>query len=471
MTIAKRRPFDGVPVLHTPTLFGATTGQAFLYRIPVTGGRPIRVTAEGLPAGLAFDGNILRGCVPADCTVTVTLRAENSLGTDEKQMRLVIAPDTVQLTPLLGFTTWNACGPYITQETVLGIADRLLDTGLADYGYGYVNVDSGWQDHYGGPYNAILPNAHFPDMKAMCDGLHARGFRAGIYSTPMLRAWGCPPEVEMLPGCTVGEPDERFPEAANGGIGKERREAENVRQWCAWGFDYLKYDWAPTDGINAHYMKEELRKSGRTFTYCTTVFSNIRDAEIFRRDVSSWRDNKDSSPNWANIAERMETLERWRDHVCAGHFYDLDMLSVGRCREDPEDRGLTEEEKVFAYTMRAFFCSPIQISSPPETLTDFELDLFSNDEIIAVDQDARIDYPHRLPGFPDGVRVYERSMENGDTAYAVFHMEDCEKDLRLPLPGRCRIRDLWRKEDLPDADAVVFRAEPHAAYVFRTSAI
>lgn len=469
MNIARRRPFEGAPVLHTPTLFGATTGQAFLYRIPVTGQRPIRLTVEGLPEGLSFDGSVLRGSVSCDCTVTLTLHAENNLGMSEKQMRLVIAPDTVQLTPLLGFTTWNAYGPYMTQKTVLDVADRLLDTGLADYGYSYVNVDSGWQGQYGGPCNAIMPNERFPDMKALCDRLHMLGFRAGIYSTPMLSAWGCPSDIEMLPGCTLGEPDERFPEAKNGGIGRERREAENVRQWCEWGFDYLKYDWVPTDGYNAHRMKEELQKSGRTFTYCTSVFSDIRDAEVFRQDTSSWRDNPDSHPNWENITIRMETLERWRDHVCAGHFYDLDMLCVGRSQEDPENKGLSEAEKVFAYTMRAFFCSPVQISSPLDTLTEFELDLFSNDEIIAVNQDALVDYPRRLSDFPDGVRVYERSMENGDTAVAVFHMEDSEEDIRLLLPERSRIRDLWRKEDLPKADEIVFRAEPHAAYVFRIS--
>lgn len=63
--------------------------------------------------------------------------------------------------------------------------------------------------------------------------------KCGIYSTPMLRAWGCPVELESIPSCTQGEPDELFSER-NKGIGVIRKERNNVLQWTEWGFDYLK---------------------------------------------------------------------------------------------------------------------------------------------------------------------------------------------------------------------------------------
>ena len=43
MKIAKRQPFTGKPVIHTPSVFGASTAKSFMYRIPVTGERPITV--------------------------------------------------------------------------------------------------------------------------------------------------------------------------------------------------------------------------------------------------------------------------------------------------------------------------------------------------------------------------------------------------------------------------------------------
>lgn len=72
----------------------------------------------------------------------------------------------------------------------------------------------------------------------------------------MLNAWGKEDGGMGLPGCTRGEPDPAFPPTM-GGIGKEHHEKQNVRQWAAWGFDYLKYDWDPCDPINADLMKKE----------------------------------------------------------------------------------------------------------------------------------------------------------------------------------------------------------------------
>jgi len=34
---------------------------------------------------------------------------------------------------------------------------------------------------------SILPNKHFPDMKALTDYIHARGLKAGIYTSPDIR--------------------------------------------------------------------------------------------------------------------------------------------------------------------------------------------------------------------------------------------------------------------------------------------
>jgi alpha-glucosidase (family GH31 glycosyl hydrolase) len=67
---------------------------------------------------------------------------------------------------------------------------KMVESGIAEYGYSYVNLDSGWQHEYGGEFDAIMPNFKFPDMKEMTDRIHALGFKCGIYSTPMLNAWG-----------------------------------------------------------------------------------------------------------------------------------------------------------------------------------------------------------------------------------------------------------------------------------------
>lgn len=92
----------------------------------------------------------------------------------------------------------NAFRNRINQSTIYEIAVMMVKTGLASYGYQYVNMDSGWQGVYDEESVSIQPHAGFPDMKALVDSIHNLGLRTGIYSTPMLRAWG----GGDYPGCT-----------------------------------------------------------------------------------------------------------------------------------------------------------------------------------------------------------------------------------------------------------------------------
>ena len=72
----------------------------------------------------------------------------------------------------------------------------------------------------------IDANRRFPDMKALADYIHSRGFKAGIYSSP---------------GPSVTN-DEVY-------VGSYRHEAEDARRFAAWGYDFLKYDWCSYEDV------------------------------------------------------------------------------------------------------------------------------------------------------------------------------------------------------------------------------
>jgi alpha-galactosidase len=48
-------PAPEAPRINGPKVYGVRPGKEFIYRIPCEGLRPIRFTAEGLPAGLALN--------------------------------------------------------------------------------------------------------------------------------------------------------------------------------------------------------------------------------------------------------------------------------------------------------------------------------------------------------------------------------------------------------------------------------
>ena len=73
----------------------------------------------------------------------------------------------------------------------------MVASGMADVGYQYVSIDDCWPNARRKPATIrcavgplrdaqgnILPNKHFPDMKALTDYIHSKGLKAGIYTSP-----------------------------------------------------------------------------------------------------------------------------------------------------------------------------------------------------------------------------------------------------------------------------------------------
>ena len=469
--IAAAEPFVGAPKINLPSVFGASPKKPIILRIATTGERPITFIAKDLPDGLRLEGNIISGSVSEAGNYDITITAKNIHGEYTKKITLEIEADNVLVTPLLGFTSWNAFGSFVSQEGLLSVAHRMVDLGVTEYGYSYVNLDSGWQHKYGGEFDAIMPNFKFPDMKAMTDEIHSLGLKCGIYSTPMLKAWGSPIMYPSIPGCTVGAPDKRFTDM-NDGIGVIRKEANNVKQWEAWGFDYLKYDWDPTDTVNAELMREELVKSSRDFGFCVTVRAMLEYHDYWSKYTSSYRSNGDSLGYWSNLIDIYKTRFKFAQYFTKGHYFDLDMLDIGTCNYDRVRRDFTEDEQIVAYTMRAFLNSPIQISSTLEDAAGFELSLYCNDEIIAINQDSAFSAPTLVlqkDGTDGTLDIYEKRLEDGSYAYAYFNLTEDEIGMTSIFDGNSEVRDVWAKEDIARAEDLALTLFPHTVRVIKTS--
>ena len=393
--------------------------------------------------------------------------AENELGSVQVEVLFKIHEDYMLQTPLMGFTSWNAFKHRVSQKDMEETAEHLLESGIADYGYHYINIDSGWQKEYGGQYDAVMPNEKFPDMKNFCNSMHEKGLKCGIYSTPMLTAWGCPEGFEFIPGCTRGEPD-ILCTCVMGGIGTEHLEENNVKQWEEWGFDYLKYDWRPCEPVNADLMKKALLKSKREFAFCVTVDACEEYGKYWQKNCSSWRCNRDSIDQWNVVKQYLNGVTKWKKYVVPGHYYDMDMLEIGAMAWNDGITKLTENEAIFAYSLRAFFLSPIQLSCQLDKLSEFEKNLICNDEIIKINQDSLSDYPVLMHISDDKkVEVYRRTLENGDTAIAVFNTADEGRYHVFDMSEFSMVRNLWAKTDLESAREFTCVVEPHCAVILR----
>src|SRR5262249_12535175 len=197
----------------------------FLYRIPSTGIRPMRFSARRLPSTLRLDPatGIITGTTPQKRgDYAIDLRAVNAKGSSVRPFHLVVG-DTLALTPPMGWNDWYTHYHNVSEEVMRKAADAMIASGMADFGYQYVNIDGCWAmkpgsaepEFSGAPRDdagALRTSGRFQNMPALVDYIHAKGLKAGIYSSP-------------------------GPLECDGHTGSWGKEETDARTFAAWGFD------------------------------------------------------------------------------------------------------------------------------------------------------------------------------------------------------------------------------------------
>ena len=505
--LAKVDPWDsGAPRINSPAVTGASAGKPFFYAIPVTGERPVTYQVEGLPEGLCVDERtgFITGHVTREGDYRVLLRATNRQGKAEKEFEIAIGRG-LALTPPLGWNSWNAWRRWVDDGKVRAAADAIVATGLAARGYTYVNVDSCWQGERGGPHNAIQPNRKFPDMKRLADYIHGKGLKFGIYSTPWVEPWGCTAAEAKadwgggaLIGCSSGENDPEFPrqhQISGKFVGTEKHEPNDVAQWVEWGVDFLKYDWAPTDATALERMGRPLKAAPRDIVLSVCTTARLIWAEAYLKWTEMWRSIPDTEDTWLSVldngfvADDRMGCEDWRQYVRPGKWNDLDMTALGpqfATNTSTKANRLTPAEQVTHMTLWALYPSPLILSCALEAITDFELRLFGNVEVLAVNQDRlgkaatrvreertrRLIAGDRLRNF----RIQARPLADGSLAVGVFNHAEEDDQIAvtaqdLGLTGRFAARNLWEQRDLGKFDGRLEITVPgHGAQLLKLQA-
>ena len=127
-------------------------------------------------------------------------------------------PKKLAAHPQMGWNSWNHYHFDISEEVIQQTADAMVNSGLAQLGYNYINVDDGWAEFFRDDDGYIVVNKKFPSgMKALGDYIHSKNLRFGIYSDAGYYTCGFQ-------------------------AGSIYHEAQDVERYTEWGVDYLKYD-------------------------------------------------------------------------------------------------------------------------------------------------------------------------------------------------------------------------------------
>lgn len=464
------------PRITGAKIVGARPGNPFLFKVPATGEKPRKYSADNLPKGLKIDPDtgIITGTAPqaGDYLVKVTVSNPNGKATRELRIRI---GDTLCLTPPMGWNSWYCHSELISEKAIRETARAMVDKGLVDHGWTYVNIDDCWQGVRGGTFQAIQPNERFTDMKGMCDYLHSLGLKAGIYSTPWLGTYagfigGSAPNQEGDYSADYLPEDERLQKYQVFGRypGSKKKKLnrmgstwffdKDAKQWAEWGFDYVKVDWSPNDIPTTKRMFEDLKASGRDVIFSLSNNAPFENAKGLSEYANCWRTTPDIHDKWDSISKIGFGQEKWQPFASPGHWNDPDMLQVGR-RGVPNQKNtsfkptsLTPDEQYTQVSLWCLLSAPLLLSCDIASLDAFTLSLLTNDEVLGVNQD-----PSGLPAkriASDASRqIWAKQMEDGRVVVGLFNLggEKGEVDVLwkdLGLTGGCKVRDLWRQKDL-----------------------
>jgi len=344
-------------------------------------------------------------------------------------------------TPPMGWNSWNYFAGKVTDKDIRDTADLLVESGMRDAGYVYVNIDDTWEG--GRDANGkIQSNEKFPDMKALADYVHSKGLKLGIYSSPGAKT------------CA------RF----EGSLGHEEQDAATYAEW---GIDYLKYDLCSYSGVmRAQFpndqaaqnkmmreayekMHQAIGKTGRPMVYslCQYGWDSVWEWGP-QVGANLWRTTGDISANF----DRMSVIGRGQaglaKYAAPGHWNDPDMLEVGNGR-------LTLDENQTHMTLWAMLAAPLIAGNNLTEMKPEVAAILMNKEAIAIDQDALGRQGDRI--YAEGpVEIWAKPLKNGAKALAIFNFGETASEMRgiglhlkeAGLPAHVTARDVWAAKDL-----------------------
>jgi alpha-galactosidase len=358
-------------------------------------------------------------------------------------------------TPPMGWNDWAHYECNFTSQTILANANALVKSGLAARGYNTVTIDDCWmQKDRDAQGNLKVDPSRFPHgMQPVAHAVHALGLKFGIYEDAGYDTCG------KYAGS--GEPK---------GGGQDHF-AQDTKLFASWGVDYLKLDGCNLNipqGSNkiAAYRKAyaaqsaALKNAGRPIVFSESapayfqdtpewydVLTWVRDyGQLWREgtDIAVYNPKKPETPRFRDVLWNYAynlPLGRFQK---PGNWNDADFIIGG-------DSGITLAETRSQLALWSMMSAPLILSSDLDKVNRQAIEILSNKNVIAVDQDA-LGRTATLVRRNSVMDVLFKPLSGGDYAVAVLNrgtaplrIDLSPADFGFAANKECRLdaRDLW----------------------------
>ena len=379
-------------------------------------------------------------------------------------------PDLAK-TPPMGWNSWNWFGKKeINEQVVREVIDAIVNNGLKDAGYIYVVVDGGWRDVKLDPDGKLVAHpVKFPHgIKPLADYAHSKGLKFGLHVVPGTHDCG-------------GDP-----------VGGYHREEIHVRQFVDWGLDFIKLDLCrqkedpcstceKNDGgwseplIKETYAKWSrlIKESGRDMLFSISAYE-FRDwnPEVCNMSRTTFdiqcRINKEgavfdkpdrSNTNYLSVMAAAVNNNKSAEYAGNGYWNDPDMMVTG-------NQGLSDPEQEAHFALWCIMSSPLILGNDPGNMNQFERDLITNKEMIAINQDPA--GQGVIIKENDNSQIWMKKLSNGSVALLLLNLNtNSRQDVSINLKEigfsrKSKIRDVINHKDLSTSSKSVTRSlEPH----------
>jgi hypothetical protein len=127
-------------------------------------------------------------------------------------------------------------------------------------------------------------------------------------------------------------------------------------------------------------MRDALNATGRHIFFSMCEWGVDDPAAWAPKVGNSWRTTSDIRDTWISFTYNLDQNNEWADNAAPGGWNDPDMLEVG-------NGGMTNDEYIAHFSLWALSKSPLLIGCDVTKMDQATLDILTNKEVIAVNQD------------------------------------------------------------------------------------
>ncbi len=419
-------------------------------------------------------------------------------------------------TPPMGWNSYDCYGDMVTEPQVLANAQYMKDKLLA-VGYRYVVIDFRWydpgaegndyklyKDRSGAAltadqYGRMLPALNrFPSaeggvgFKPLADKLHAMGLLFGFH---MMRgiprqavAAKTPIEGSKFTAADAADTNDTCSWCPDM-FGVRNNDAGQAwydsiyRLYASWGLDFVKVDdlSQPYHQGEVEMIRRAIDRSGRPIVFSTSPGETPPEmAKNIRVNANMWRISGDFWDHWAKLDNQFDLLSRWKGVGGPGHWPDCDMIPFGHigihCTPAHGDHftHFTKDEEQTLMTLWCLAPSPLMLGMNMPDNDQATLDVISNKDVLAIDQDPLGSPAVRTVTLAGGREIWLRQLSGNALALGIFNRSNDQQSIPLReddlgLSGKFHVQDVWTGKALDDLSAAAMNLDvpAHASVLLR----